>query len=76
MRIQAKSLVRVRGQIGKLQASIAQLKGVSTQMTVRRHRTSFCSLVYCTSIGVGPTSYSHMVHGIYSTVYMYLHICK
>ena len=35
MRIQAKSLVRVRGQIAKLQASIAQLKGVSTQMTVR-----------------------------------------
>ena len=37
LKIQAKSLIRLRGQIGKLQASIAQLKGVSTQMTVRAH---------------------------------------
>lgn len=34
LKVLAKSLVRVRTQMGKLQGSIAQLKGVSTQMTV------------------------------------------
>ncbi len=34
IKIQAKALVRLRAQIAKLQASVAQLKGVSTQMTV------------------------------------------
>ncbi len=34
LKVHAKSLVRVRNQIGKLQGSIAQLKGVETQMTV------------------------------------------
>eukprot|EP00798_Chlamydomonas_sp_ICE-L_P007491 gene7491-637_t len=33
VRTHAKSLVRVREQVSKLQDSIAQLKGVGTQMT-------------------------------------------
>ncbi len=35
-RVLAKSLVRLRGQITKLQGSSAQLKGISTTITVRR----------------------------------------
>ena len=35
MRVLAKALVRLRGQIGKLQGSSANLRGVSTNLTVR-----------------------------------------
>jgi division protein CdvB (Snf7/Vps24/ESCRT-III family) len=35
LNVHAKSLVRLRSQIAKLQASAARLKGISSQMTVR-----------------------------------------
>jgi len=36
-KILAKSLVRIRQQITKITSGSAQLKGISTHMTVRRH---------------------------------------
>lgn len=42
VRVLAKSLVRLRGQITKLQGSSAQLRGVSTNLTV-----SACAHAWC-----------------------------
>jgi hypothetical protein len=41
MKILAKSLVRLRGQVSKLQSSSAQLQGVGMTMTVRFHLQPF-----------------------------------
>eukprot|EP00798_Chlamydomonas_sp_ICE-L_P007483 gene7483-628_t len=49
VRILAKSLVRVKGQVSKLQASIAQLKGVGTQMTTAAATSTLANAVGSTT---------------------------